>query len=143
MTSLLWDRRGVAAIEFSLVAPLMCVVLLGLISVWSAITQADNMHDSVEAAAAYYLRGGSTDSVAQTIAENAWLHKPNDGVVTITRACSCNGAAASCTAICVGANPTPQLHITINETGTWTSPVPVIDTWASTTLAQQEVVRVR
>jgi Flp pilus assembly protein TadG len=137
------DVSGVAAIEFAIIVSILMIVFLGLVSVWSAIVTSDNMRDSAEAAANYLVQGGNSDSQAQTIAEAAWQNPPNDGTVAISRACSCNGAAVDCTTLCPVTNKPPNIQVTIQTSGTWTSPAPVIRMLASRTLVQQVVVRVR
>lgn len=137
------DESGVAAIEFAIIVSILLVVFLGLVSVWSAMVTSDNMRDSAEAAANYLVQGGTSDSQAQTIAEAAWQSRPDDGTVAISRACNCNGAAVDCTTLCPITNKPPNIEVTIQASGTWTSPAPVIRTLASRTLVQQVVVRVR
>ena len=44
------DDTGVGAIEFALIAPLLALVLLGVISGWAYYTQNNYMRDSVEVA---------------------------------------------------------------------------------------------
>jgi Flp pilus assembly protein TadG len=143
MHRLLHNEDGVGAIEFALIVPMLLIVLLGFVALWSAIAQSDNMQDSVEAAATYLIHGGTDDNKAVAIAESSWRNRPDDGVVSLSRSCTCSGAAATCTDPCPVNELPPHIEITIQATSTWTSPVPVIYGESSRTLVQQEIVRVR
>ncbi|TIN89352.1 MAG: pilus assembly protein, partial [Mesorhizobium sp.] len=48
---ILSDDTGVAAVEFALVLPLLCVVLLGILDGWSYMTSSLSMRAGVKTAA--------------------------------------------------------------------------------------------
>jgi Flp pilus assembly protein TadG len=91
------NESGVSAIEFSLILPMLTMILLGIMSSWSYFQQNSNMRDGVEAVAKYYIQGGATDTTAQAIANANWINKPASGVISVTRSCVCLGVAVSCT----------------------------------------------
>ena len=143
MFRILHSEKGLAAIEFALIVPILLIVLLGAISLWSVIAQSSDMQDSVEAAASYLLQGGTDDNKALAIAGSAWRNRPADGEITIARVCSCSDAGASCSDPCPGTLLPPHTEITIEARGTWVSPTPVLHGYSSHLLTQQEIVRVR
>lgn len=137
------NDRGIGAIEFALVAPMVILVLAGIFSGSSYIQQVSSMRDSVEAAAKYYIQGGTTDSKALAIADAAWSDKPSDGTVSVTRTCICAGAAAGCSGLC-SSGSVPEIHLTIVATSTWSSPLltdPILPNGLN--LSESEVIRVR
>jgi Flp pilus assembly protein TadG len=137
------DEGGVGAIEFALIAPMLALVLLGIISGWSYYLQDSDMRDSVETAGKYYIQGGTNDATALSIAEAAWDDKPSDGTVALTRTCICAGAAASCSGVC-GSGSVPEIHLTIVATSTWTNPFSFDSILPDgLTLNEREVIRVR
>jgi Flp pilus assembly protein TadG len=141
MRRLFENETGVGAVEFALIAPMLLIVMLGSIALWSAVAQSENMQDGVEAAATYVLEGGTSDDKALSIAQSSWRNRPEDGTVTVTRSCTCAGAAAVCEDVCPLTTLPPHIEVTIEATATWISPVPVI--LASRTLVQREIVRAR
>ena len=136
------NDRGMGAIEFALVAPMVILVLAGIFSGSSYIQQDSSMRDSVEAAAKYYIQGGTTDDKALAIAQAAWTNKPSDGTVSVTRTCICAGAAASCSGVC-SSGSVPEIHLTIVATSTWADPLfnPIFPDGLN--LNEREVIRVR
>ena len=50
------DESGVGAIEFSIIAPFLAIVLLGTISGWAYYSQNNYMRDAVEVAGKYFLQ---------------------------------------------------------------------------------------
>ena len=117
------NETGVGAIEFALIAPLIGVLFLGIISTWSYMRQDANMRDAVETGAKYYVQGGTSDSQAATIMNNAWSAKPTSGTVSTSRICTCPGATVSCNigTICSD-NSVPHVSISILAMSNWVDP---------------------
>ena len=146
------DERGVGAIEFAIIAPMLALFTLGIMSGWSYFDQRREMRDSVEAAAKYYIQGGTTDATAQSIADTAWNYKPSGGTVAVTRSCICASTSVSCSGgtVC-SSGSIPETHLTIVATSTWTDTYSTALTgfynWCfhatSIQLNETEVVRVR
>ena len=146
------DEDGVGAIEFALIAPMLALFTLGIMSGWSYFDQKREMRDSVEAAAKYYIQGGTTDATARTIANSAWTDKPTGGTVAVTQSCVCASVSVSCGAgtIC-SSGSVPEIHKTIMATAHWTDRYSTALTgfynrWFHATsiqLNETEVVRVR
>lgn len=137
------NESGVGAIEFALTAPMLSLVLLGIISGWSYFQQNNYMRDGVEVAGKYFLQGGTSEEVALTIAEAAWTDKPNDGSVAINKTCICAGAAASCSGVCSDGS-IPETYWTIEASRTYTDPFFIDLIFPNgMPLYEREVVRVR
>lgn len=138
------NENGLAGIEFSIIAPMLAVVLLGITSGFSFYQDLNHMRDGVEAAAKYYIQGGSNDVMAQTIATTAWKGKPVTGTVTVTRSCICNTTSVSCATdtACADAS-VPQIQITLLASNTWTDNVSSIIFRSGIEQRWKETVRVR
>ncbi|MGE5149430.1 MAG: TadE/TadG family type IV pilus assembly protein [Rhodospirillaceae bacterium] len=135
LSAFLADRRGLSAIEFSLIAPVLTAVLILGWDGWLMINQSVDMRTAVQTGARYYQIGGSSDTAAQTAALAAWVHKPAGGSLSVARACYCGSTVTACSQSCVGS--TPSTYITLTATS------PFNGTLQSRTLTEQEVVRVR
>jgi Flp pilus assembly protein TadG len=146
MRGFIKNQSGVSAIEFALIAPLLTLMLLGIMSSWSYFRQNSNMRDSVEAVGKYYIQGGATDTTAQAIANATWINKPASGVITVSRACVCVGVSGACTAGVLCSDPgksVPEIHLTILATSSWTDPFSSFIFPNGLSLKETEVVRVR
>lgn len=146
------DEDGVGAIEFALIAPMLALFTLGIMSGWSYFDQKREMRDSVEAAAKYYIQGGTVADTALSIANTAWTNKPGGGTVAVTQSCVCASTDVSCSGgtLC-SSGSIPETHMTIAATSTWTDRYSTALTgfynrWFHATsiqLNETEVVRVR
>jgi Flp pilus assembly protein TadG len=137
------DKRGAAAVEFAVIAPVLGLMALGMIDGWSLATSALNMHTGIQAGAKYLLQGGSEETSVEAVALSAWANKPGDADVNVTKACTCAGATATCNGLCVATNKPNEVAYTITATGTWAAPFDVDFLTLSQSLSQTEVVRVR
>lgn len=129
------DRRGISAIEFSLILPVLTTVLVLGFDGWMMINQSQDMRTSVQTGARYYQIGGSVDTDARTAALAAWVNKPAAGDVQVTRACFCGTTANNCASSC--ASGTASSYVTLTATSTFSGMV------QSKALTESEVVRVQ
>src|SRR4051812_46445480 len=116
------DEAGVAAVEFSILVPILAFVTLGIIDSWSLASSAIAMRAGVSAGASYFIQGGTDDTTAQTLALSAWSSPPDDAAVTVERVCTCSGASADCSTLCTGTSKAPSIYVHVSATGTWTGP---------------------
>jgi Flp pilus assembly protein TadG len=130
------DRRGLAAVEFALIAPVLITVLVLGVDGWLQATQTSQMRTAMHTGSRYYETGGNDDTVAQTVAMSSWAGKPADAAMTVVRACTCGATPIACDQLCTGSNP-PSAFITMSATGTYAG---LVHTHA---LSQSDVVRVR
>jgi len=132
----LTDRRGLAAMEFALITPLLVTLVVFGADGWLSTSQLNDMRSALQSGARYYQLGGSDDTVAHTVAMNAWVHAPADAAAVVARSCACGSTAIACTALCAGSNP-PNVYIGLTTTGTFTGLM------HSRVLSQSETLRVR
>ncbi|MER8464846.1 TadE/TadG family type IV pilus assembly protein, partial [Mesorhizobium sp. M1396] len=88
-TPILGDEAGVAAVEFALVLPILCLVMLGILDGWSYVTSSLSMRAGVKTAANLVMSGSAIDAVTQAVAISSWENRPEDGQVTLSRTYMC------------------------------------------------------
>jgi Flp pilus assembly protein TadG len=113
------DDRGVAAIEFALILPILVALVLFGMEGWMRINQVSQMRSALSSASRYYESGGSDDTAAAQLAIASWNHAPGDGAVNAVRSCTCGGVGAGCNTLCAG-NSLPNVYVTMTATGTFT-----------------------
>jgi Flp pilus assembly protein TadG len=94
------DRRGNAAVEFALVAPILAALFLTSYGIWEASARGRDMSSALDAGAADYMNGGADDAAAKLILQSAWQNKPTDASVDLTRNCMCQTVPLACTSLC-------------------------------------------
>lgn len=130
------DVRGVAALEFALIAPLLVTLVIVGADTWLNVSQNEDMRTALQSGARYYQTGGSDDPTAQLVTQQAWSSRPADGAVSVARSCTCGSTPADCSTPCPGSNP-PSVFLTLTAQGTFTGLL------KSRVLSQNDVVRVR
>ena len=130
------DRRGLAAMEFALIAPILVATLVFGVDGWLQGTQTSQVRTAMHTAARYYETGGNDDPTASAVALAAWVAQPSDARLTVVRSCTCGSTPISCTTLCPGSNP-PSAFITMTGSATYSG---LIHTHA---ISQSDVVRVR
>ena len=130
------QNNGASAVEFAIISPILAVLVIYGFDAWQLINRKLDMHAAINAGAHYYMGGGADDPTAQSISLNGWPNKPGDGAVTITRVCSCAGAASGCGTLCAATQQAPEIYVTLNSTTQWNGLRPA-------SLSEAETVRVR
>lgn len=130
------DDRGIAAIEFALIVPVLVGMLLFGLDGWLRIDATSKMRSALQAGSRYYQSGGSDDTAAANLAMQAWAAAPRDATVNTARSCMCGTTPASCTALCAN-NNLPTAYISLTATGTFTGLM------HSEPLTQSGAVRIR
>ena len=143
MRDLITNRSGASAVEFAVLAPVLAFVSLGMIDGWSLANASLGMHAAVQAGAKYLVQGGSSADSVQAVAAAAWTSAPADASVTVSKACTCSGAAVACGGLCAGNASVPQTTYTISASGSWQAPFNVSFLPARQQLAETQVVRTR
>lgn len=98
--TVLRDKAGVSAIEFALVAPVIVIVLLGIIEFGSTLFDRTDMHTAVRSGAQYVMNGGRDVDEAGNIVLMSWSTKPETGTVNVTRYCLCAEDEHACSLPC-------------------------------------------
>lgn len=129
-------RGGASAIEFAIVTPILAGLLISSLDAWQLISRKQDMHAAVNAGAHYYMGGGTDDPTAHSISLSGWPNRPGDGQMSISRACSCAGAASVCSTLCAATQQAPEIRVTLNARTQWNGLQPA-------PLSESETVRVR
>jgi Flp pilus assembly protein TadG len=133
---------GVAAVEFALVVPILCLVLLGIIDGWSFVSSSLSMRASVKTAANLVMGGAAEDAATQAVALSSWENRPDDAQVTLGRKYQCGSVVVDPSVLCDGAKA-PSIFVEIQATATWSPPFAFGVFSLSRGLAHQQVIRVR
>lgn len=136
LASFLRDRRGVAAVEFAFIAPVLLLIVAGINDGAQLVLKQNNMHSGVSAAAEYIMRGGSDMTTAQTIGLSAWPSHSDSASVTTNKLCYCGSTGGSCTSLCADQS-VPTAYITVAASDTYAG------WYSSTQIATSQKVRVR
>ena len=139
---ILSDKAGVAAVEFALVLPILCVALLGIIDGWSYVASSLSMRAGVKTAANLILAGSTNDTATQAVAVSSWEKRPADGQVTLSRIYMCGATKVDASTLCSGPK-VPSVYVQIQASATWTPPFTFGVFSTSSAIGHQEVIRVR
>lgn len=94
------DRRGVAALELAVAAPLFALVAAGMASVAPYVTTNNSMHQAVEAGRKYVMAGETSPAAVQQITMSAWTGRQQGDTAQVSQYCSCADVQGSCTTLC-------------------------------------------
>ncbi|WP_192181057.1 TadE/TadG family type IV pilus assembly protein [Mesorhizobium amorphae] len=136
------NQSGVAAVEFALVLPILCFVLLGIIDGWSFVSHSLSMRAGVKTAANLLMAGAANDTATQAIALSSWDRHPEDAQVTMVREYMCGSTLVDSTSLCAGPK-VPMILVRIQATATWVPPFAFGSFLEPRTISHQEVIRVR
>jgi Flp pilus assembly protein TadG len=130
------DQRGLAGMEFAFIAPIVVALLVLGVDGWMRGSQLSDMRAAMHTGARYYESGGSDDTVAQTVSTAAWATKPQNGAMTVVRACTCGSTPVACTTVC-GGTSLPSAFITLTASGTYSGLL------QSHAISETDVIRIR
>ena len=130
------DRRGNAAVEFAIIAPILVGMFLTSYGIWEASSRGRDMNSALDAGAAYYMNGGADDVAAKVTLQSAWRHRPSDSSINLDHSCMCQTVPMACTSLCAD-NSAPGDYVDMKLSAT--SPTAL----NSPQLLKHRVVRVR
>jgi Flp pilus assembly protein TadG len=136
------SESGVAAIEFALVAPILCLVCLGIMDGWSLASSALSMRASVKTAANMVMQGAADDAAIQAVALSSWDNRPDDAQVILNRVYMCGNTTVSVSSLCQGSK-VPLTFVHIQAKATWVAPYNLEIYSVSRELNHEEVIRAR
>jgi Flp pilus assembly protein TadG len=113
------NRKGSAMIEFALVAPLLLLLLAGVLDYSMALRTAVAVSDAARAGAQYgsQTQASSSDIAGMQAAARDAVPNLTGMTATAVRTCRCsNGAAASCVATCAGSTLNLYVEVTTQTT---------------------------
>jgi Flp pilus assembly protein TadG len=134
---------GVAAVEFALVVPILCLVLLGIIDGWSFVSSSLSMRAGVKTAANLVMAGATDDAATQAVALSSWENRPEGAHVTLGRIYTCGSTVVDASSLCNGGTKAPSVFVEIEATATWYPPFIFGAFSLSREVGHQEVIRVR
>jgi Flp pilus assembly protein TadG len=114
---LIADARGLAAIEFAFIAPVLAIIAILMTDVGIAAVGAMNMESAVRASVQYAMNGGSDLAVAKNVGLSAWSSQPSDATLATSKSCKCGSSTVVCTATC-SSGALPSAFFTATATGT-------------------------
>ncbi|MBX9698960.1 MAG: pilus assembly protein [Acetobacteraceae bacterium] len=98
--NVLRDRRGSAAMEFALLAPIFGLIAIGAYDFGNAVQTSMRLERAARAGAQFALVHPRNLEGIATAARAAWPSLTSEEVPTPTEVCRCNAEAVSCTSIC-------------------------------------------
>ena len=111
------DERGVSAVEFGLIAPILAVLVLGVAELGHVTYQRTDMHSAIRSGSQYVLNGGRDLDVARDIVVRSWSSMPEDGEVEATRFCLCASSVHACNTPCSD-DSVPEAYIQLQASAT-------------------------
>ena len=83
------DISGLSAIEFGFAAPMISIMLVGMIEVGSLALDRSDMHTAARSGVQYFMSGGSNHDNAREVVIQSWDSIPEDAVVAVEPFCLC------------------------------------------------------
>lgn len=120
MVRILRDRRGISAVEFALIGPLLVFVTLALLDAVNFAVAVTSMQRAERAGIQYFMNGGTSTVAANGIVAAAWKNPPANYAVSARDVCKCGDAVQTCgvTNCASGAAYSSTMVITANGTVT-------------------------
>jgi Flp pilus assembly protein TadG len=94
------DERGVSAVEFALIAPVLMIALLGVVDIGNVVFKRSDMESALRSGVQYFMNGGDDLSKAEDVVTESWTTKPDDVSVIAERFCMCAAVEHACNALC-------------------------------------------
>jgi len=111
------DARGLAAIEFAFIAPVLAIIAILMTDVGIAAVGAMNMESAVRASVQYAMNGGADLTVAKSVGMSTWSSQPADAAMSTSKICKCGSSVVACTSTC-SSGSLPSGFFTATATGT-------------------------
>jgi Flp pilus assembly protein TadG len=111
------DARGLAAIEFAFIAPVLAIIAILMTDVGIAAVGAMNMEGAVRASVQYSMNGGADLTVAKNVGMSTWSSQPSDAAMSTSKICKCGSSVVACTSTCSNGSQ-PLGFFTATATGT-------------------------
>lgn len=123
------SESGAAAVEFSFLAPILILLMVGLMDMGTYIRDRMRLEQISRAAVDYLMQGGQEENIQMDVL--AYYDSENSGSYTITpeRICTCgDGVAQDCSAMScsTGDYSRQYVQVTIDRTFTTLFPYPGI-----------------
>lgn len=103
--------RGVAGIEFAMIASLLVILLIGIVDLGGILVDRRDMRSALQSGGQYFMVGGTDMDEARRAIEGAWGSRPEATTLTIERTCFCAGVVHACNANCPDTSLPEMFHI--------------------------------
>jgi hypothetical protein len=133
---------GVSAVEFALVAPILVLLLAGIVTGWTYSMQLMEMRTAVKTGANYVLQGGTDLDAVESAVLMSWTNKPDDAAVDAVRQCYCAETDHECSSVCTDKS-IPNMSVIITATGSVDTPLEQLFSSAKLPTSREEIIRVR
>ena len=138
---------GASAVEFAMVAPFLCALLLGMIDVGQALWYKSQVTNAVQAGAQYAILKGFNAAAIQNAITGATGLTSIQASPAPTQSCGCPNAttgvvAAACSATCSDGS-TPATYVTVSAQASYTWLVPYAGSSNPATLSSKSIVRIK
>jgi len=112
-------KKGIAAVEFAIIAPIMLIFLMGMVDYAVAVIHTMELESAARSGAQYAMFDSSSTALIQTTVQSSTNLNVANLNVTVATACECSdGAAVSCSGTC--AVGTTRHYMTITATYAYT-----------------------
>lgn len=115
-----WRRSvsGIATVEAALVAPVLIILLIGLVDIGRYVSDRGKMTRAVKSGSHYFMVGGGDVDAARTIIRSNLANAFGDRyapTVTVTQYCQCGASVNACNTNCSNGNaPNAYFKMTMN-----------------------------
>jgi Flp pilus assembly protein TadG len=133
---------GVSAIEFAFAAPMLVLLLVGIVTGWTYSMQLMEMRTAVKTGANYVLQGGTDLAAVESAVLMSWTNQPDDATVDAVRECYCAGAVHACSTVCPDTS-IPNMSVIITATGSVDTPLLTLFATDKVPTTREEIIRVR
>lgn len=130
------DHRGVAAVEFAMVAPVLVAIFVGIAGVAPFVQINNTMHDALSAGSRYVMAGGTDPAAIQGVTLAAWPNHGSSATISVSQYCTCASIQGSCNALCADGT-VPQGYTGIQVS------TPYSGALGAQTLTAQQTIRTR
>lgn len=94
------DTKGVSAVEFALVSPVLLITLLGVVDIGNVVYQRADMESALRAGVQYFMNGGDNLDKAEDVVNISWTTKPDGVTIAAERFCMCEAVEHACNELC-------------------------------------------
>lgn len=94
------DQRGVSAVEFALVVPVLLICLVGVVDMGNVVFKRADMESALRSGVQYFMNGGDDLAKAEEVVNESWTTKPEGVTIVAERFCLCGTVVHACNALC-------------------------------------------
>ena len=119
------SENGVAAVEFSMIAPILILMMIGLMDLGLYVREKMKLEQISRAAVDYVMQGGQEENISEDIVTYYDSEHAGDYTVTTERVCTCSdGVAQSCDAVSCDFGDYSRQYFQVNVARTYETSFP-------------------